>query len=374
MTSVRARAVSPSKRVAAIFRAAPMVPAVSVAVATAAVVAATVTTAAIAQKPVEFAQPDPERFPPNTLVARYQIDPAVLESVTNTAELVAALREHLMVEASMPLDEPLSVQWTSNVSGASSGLYALQTHRLGFRLVAGTAVSSDLASVVRASHEAETFSDWDEEEAWAWLMRGLEDALAKPTSLVALASGPRARDDAGHVPLRIAAVHSVARDEAWELQESFERDHIELRPGPRFSSSSEAGWEPPEGFTYDIQLLYLELEPATEAERAQPAIEAYGAELTAIELSPDALDRFVGNYEFRPGVVFEVWREGDVLMAAPRDDKTEVATLTPFSETEFWTDVAGKRATLTFALDIDGAVKGLTIEQGESAMTLQRAP
>ena len=91
------------------------------------------------------------------------------------------------------------------------------------------------------------------------------------------------------MPLRIAAVHSVQYgDEAWELQESFERDHIQLRPGPRFGSSSLAGWEPPEGFTYDTQMLFLELEPAPEAERAAAGPASAEAGPTAIELSPDA--------------------------------------------------------------------------------------
>ncbi len=365
MTNIKARAASMTIPVAAIFCA----------VAIAAAAGAMVPTAATAQEPIRFAEPDPNRFPPNTLVARYQIDPAVLESVTNTAELVAALREHLMVEASMPLDEPLNVSLVSNVHGHASGLYNLQSRRLGFALVAGTAVSSHLASVVRASQEAKTFSDWDEEEAWAWLLQGLEDALAKPSSMVVQASGPRARDDAGHVSLRIAAVHSVQYgDEAWELAESFERDYIELSPRPSFGSSSLAGWEPPEGFTYDTQLLYLELEPAGETERAAAGPAGVEAELTAIELSPDALDRFAGNYEMRPGVILEVWREGNVLMAAPRDQKTDLVTLTPFSETGFWADARGERMTFTFNLDGDGAVNSMTMDQAGSSTTLPLVP
>jgi hypothetical protein len=359
MTSIRKRPPSPTIPIAAIFRA--------VAIAG---VAAAMVPAAMAQEPIAFAQPDPELFPPNTLVARYRIDPAVLEGVTTSEELVAVLREHLMVEASMPLDEPLLVHLAGNVhSPRASNAYHVQSGRFGFALAAGAAVSSDLASVVRASQEAETFSDWDEEEAWAWLLQGLEDALAKETSVVAQASGPRARNEAGRVPLRIAAVHSVRDgDEAWELQDSFERDYIELRPSADFGSSSLAGWEPPEGFTYDVQLLYLELEPAAEAERVAQE------EPIAIELSSEALDRFVGNYEMQPGVIIEVWREGEVLMAAPSADKTNVATLRPFSETEFWTDVGGDRTIIRFSIGLDGAVKSMTMEQGAFNRTLLRVP
>lgn len=359
MTSIRARAVSPTMRVAAIFRAA-----VSTAVAMAAVAAVMVPRAASAQETTELVQPDSERFPPNTLVVRYQIDPALFESVTNTAELVALLREHLMVEAGMPLDETLYVSLAADVHGHPSGFYNLRSPRLGFLLGAGTDVSSDLASVVRASHEAESFSDWDEEEAWAWLLKGLDDALAEPSSLVVLANGPRERDDAGHVILRIVAVHFVRayQDEAWELAESLERDYIELAPRPKFASSSMAGWEPPEGFSSDVQMLYLELEPVVEVE------------LTAIELSAGELDRFVGNYEIRPGAILEIWREGNALMAAPRDDKTRVATLNPYAQTEFWADVGGRRQTFAFDIDSDGAVESVTMEQTGFSMTAPRVP
>ena len=323
-----------------------------------------------AQEPMEFDSPDPERFPPNTLVAGYLIDPAVLEEVTNTAELVAALREHLMVEAAMPLQEPLQVNLYAKVSSPrASNAYMFQTRGFTFRLKAEAAVSRDLASVVRASQEAETFSDWDEEEAWTSLLEAIETGLASPTSPVALANGPRERNDEGHVPLRIAAVHNVSWEES-EIQESFERDYIEISPRTSFGSSSLAGWEPPEGLTYDSRRLLLELEPVPEAEAAAET------ELTAVELPPEALDRFVGSYEVQPGTFLDFRREGNVLVAKTRgdgDDELE-PRLTAFSETEFWTEVEGARITFTFNLDSDGVAESVTMEQPGFSHEMPRVP
>jgi hypothetical protein len=322
-----------------------------------------------AQEPIKFSEPNPEQFPPNTLVASYRLDPAAVEGVTTSDELVVALRQHLMVEAAMPLDEPLYVHVIVNVgSPRASNSYHLQSGRFSFGLAAGAAVSSDLASTVRRSQEAESFSEWNEEEAWNWLVEGLDDALGDSTSIVAAMTGTREKNDAGHVMLRIAAVHSVAYgDEAYALRQSFERDFIEITPRFDIPSSALAGWEPPENLTYDTRLLYLELE-ATEAQEPPRA----GEELTAIELSPEALDRFVGNYEIQPGVIMEVWRDGGVLKAAPRDDKDDMATFTPFSETEFWTDEAPERIVVTFAISDTGAVESMTVEQPGFSMTLRR--
>ncbi len=367
MKDLRANLVAPALPCAAIVRA--VVRAGVVAVA-----AGLVHTAAIAQEPVSFVEPDPELFPPNTLVSRIHIDDAVLENVTNTAQFVTALREHLMVEASMPLDEPLWVTPRWNVVGVPDGMpYTIETGRLGFGLEGGSAVSSDLASAVCASHEADTFSDWEEEAAWAWFLEALEDALADPAMMQGLT--PRGRDDSGRVPVRIAAVHSVPfGEEALDLKESFERDYLELGPGASFGSSAMADWEAPEGLAYDTQMLFFELEPSAEAERAQQARDAFGADLTAIELPADALDRFVGNYEIQPGVILEVWREGGSLIAATRDDKTDLVTLIPFSKTGFWTEVEGERMTLTFAIDGDGAVESATMERTDFTMTMPRVP
>lgn len=354
-TRARSAACAIAAAVAAVIAVAMMVPAV-----------------ALAQEPMEFDSPDAERFPPNTLVARYRVDPAVLQDVTSTAELVAALREHLIVEAAMPLDESLQVDLYANVSSPrASNAYMFGNRGFTFRLKPKAAVSRDLASVVRASQEAETFSDWDEEETWTALLEAIETGLASPTSPVALASGPRETDDEGHVPLRIAAVHQVSWEEQ-DIQDSFERDYIEISPRFSFGSSSLAGWEPPEGLTYDTQLLLLELEPTPEAQRAAEP------EPTAIELPPEALDRFVGSYEIeiQPGTFLDFRREGSVLMAKIRGDGADdrELPLTAFSETGFWTDVEGTRQTFTFNLDSDGVVESVTTEQPGFSLTMPRVP
>lgn len=328
-------------------------------IATIVTLLAAIPVAALAQEPVRFAEPDPAQFSPNTLVTRFRIDPAVLEAVATTAELVSALREHLMVEASMPLDEPLRVTARWNVTNPQAGHpFTIESNQLAFDLEGGSAVVSDFASAVRASHQAETFSDWEEDAAWTWFREHLEHALAEPAMMMGLT--PRERDESGYVRLGIAAVHSVPfGDEAYSLKDALERDYIELTPSPSFSSSALAGWEPPEGLTYDTEILLFELEPAPKDQ----ALAELGEGLVAIELPPEALDRFAGSYEIQPNVILEVWREGGVLMSAPRDDKSDVATLTPFSGSEFWTDVDGTRAIIRFQVGDDGSVESMTIER-----------
>ncbi len=324
---------------------------------------------AVAQEPMEFDHPDAARFPPHTLVTRYGIDPTLLGGVRTSADLVAALREHLVVEAAMPLDEPLYVNLYARVaSPRASNSYDFQSNGFAFALASGAAVSSQLASVVRSSQEAETFSDWDEDEAWTSLLEAIETGLSDPTSPLGWADALRERDDQGHVPIRIAAVHQVSQEDVWDLWETLERDYLEFGPRSSFGSSAMAGWKPPEDLEYDTQLLILELEPAPEV--ALP-------ELTAVELPPEALDRFVGSYELpAPETFMDIRREGSVLVARVRGEGAEdlEPRLTPFSETEFWTEVEGDRITFTFNLTGDGEVESVTMEQPGFDLTMPRVP
>lgn len=331
---------------------------------------------ALAQEPLAFDGADRALFPPNALVANYTIDPAALEDVTTVAELVAALREHLMVEAAMPLFEPLYVNLYANVaSPRASNAYMFQHGGFTFALKAEAAVASDLASVIRASHEAETFSDWDEDETWAALREVLENGLADPASPVANGSGVRPRDADGNVPIRIVAVHNVTWEEKDAILDSFERDWIEIRPDPDFGSSAMAGYEPPEDLTYETNNLLFELEPSPEAAEMAAAL----PEPTAVELSPEALDRFVGSYELQPGSWIEFRREGSELVARTAgegaDDEFE-PRLTPFSDTEFWTDVEDNRFVFSFNVDGGGAVESVAMEivQEGFTHTLPRMP
>lgn len=80
----------------------------------------------------------------------------------------------------------------------------------------------------------------------------------------------------------------------------------------------------------------------------------------------------MGDYEIQPGVIMEVWRDAGSLRAAPRDDKEDLAVLTPFSETEFWTETSDGCVIVTFTVDDAGAVESMTIEQPGFTMTLRR--
>ena len=323
---------------------------------------------ASAQEPVSFAHPEGDRFPANTVVARYAIDPSVLEGVTTSADLLAVLREHLVVEAAMPLEEPLWVILQAAVqSPEADAPYSFVSSDIGFALEGGGVAASDLASVIRASHEAETFSDWEEETAWSGLLEAIETGLADPASPLGWAGALRPRNEEGHVELGIAAVHQLSLEdqELWEVSESLERDYIELRPDVSFQSASMAGWEPPEGLAYQTVGLLIELEPAPEVSPPPAA-----------ELPAEVLERYAGRYEIRPGTFLELRREGGELVGAVRGeggDDREIR-LVASSETEFGSEVNGNRVTFTFEVADDGMVKSVTSVQSGFSMTLPRVP
>lgn len=344
-------------------RRAPITVAAAIAVSAVVLESTALLTAAAAQEPMSFAHPEDDRFPPNTVAVRYAIDPSVLEGVTTSAELVSVLREHLMIEAAMPLAEPLWVNMQAAVQSpeAHGPLYHFLSGGVGFELEGGKAVVSDLASVVRASHEAETFSDWEEQAAWASLREAIETGLTSPLGT------PRPRNEEGHVELAIAAVHQLSLEdqEFWDVAESLERDYIELRPEVSFQSASEVGWEPSEGLAYETLGLVIELERGPEA--APPP---------SVELPAEVLDRYVGRYEYQPGTYVDVRREGEELVMSTSgegaDDQESV--ITPSSETEFWTKHNGDLVTVTFEVGEDGRVESLTMVQAGFSMTLPRVP
>ncbi len=304
-----------------------------------------------------------DTFPANTLVARLSIDPEPLSSVTNSAELVSALREHLTFAASMPLDEDLRVHLRGAVGNpAEGGSFPFLYSGLGYDLEANESSTGGFSAVVRGSHgPGSDFddSDWDEDEAWAWLLDAINTGLTGSLA----ADGRFATDDDGHVSLRVVGVQTASAEE-WDVEEGLERMYLKLQPGPRFSSSAMAGWEPPEGFASDVQRLFIELEPGPLAE------------LPSVELSSEVLDRLAGDYEIQPGLVFNVRREGDALMVSTvgKGPDGMEASLNAMSETRFWSDIDGRRTSFTFEVGEDGHATSVTMEEGGFSMTWPRIP
>lgn len=301
--------------------------------------------------------------PANTLVARYSVDPDVFGDVTSSAELVSLLREHLTVDVAMPLDEELRVTVRGLLVNPDQrgAPYSFLSSDLGFEYESDELMSAELGTVVRGSHgpgSAFDDADWDEDAAWTWLLEAVETGL---TSSMA-ADGRFARDGEGRVPLRVAGVHAVATDD-WEFEEGLERMYVKLQPSPRFQSSVYADWEPPEGFTYDVQAVLIELEPGPRPE------------LPSVELSPEVLDRLVGDYEARPGWVFNVSRDGSALTAGfvGQDVPEKELALHAVSESEFWSEVRGQRIRFTFAIGDSGSATSVTVEDSGGTMTWPRA-
>ena len=78
-----------------------------------------------------------------------------------------------------------------------------------------------------------------------------------------------------------------------------------------------------------------------------------------VEVAPDVLERYAGQYQFAPSFVITVTRDDDRLYAQATGQPA--FRLYPASETEFFVRVVDAR--LTFHVGADGAVEGLTLHQ-----------
>ena len=204
---------------------------------------------------------DDASFPHNTVVVRLHVDEDALAGAGTSGELVTALREHLAIDLAMPLDEPLTVflrGYAGDRAGPAPGFnfgYCALSLR---HAVPDPLEGASYATVLQGSHpDDELCMDeeaWDEEAEWARLREALEVGLAQSSDAF------HAPPEPGHLPLRVAAVHSVDATD-WDLLESLQGPLLELRPDPGFASSLDLDWEEPEDFGYDLRLLVIQLEP-----------------------------------------------------------------------------------------------------------------
>jgi hypothetical protein len=80
----------------------------------------------------------------------------------------------------------------------------------------------------------------------------------------------------------------------------------------------------------------------------------------AVKIDPQLLDTFLGKYEFGPGAVATVTREGDALKW--RGGNRLPVTLMPLSETHFFAQETDSE--MTFAKDDKGRVMGVVLKLG----------
>ena len=294
--------------------------------------------------------------------AAYSVDPAALQQVTNSADLVEVLRQTLTAEAAMPLEEPLRVELMGEIRDpVGGGSVPIRDPGLGFEVPGGQTASGDLGGLVQASHEAGAAyggGDWSAKEAWSGLRTMLEEGLTTSRA----ADGRFERAENGLVPLKVAAVHLASHDD-WELEDGLERMYVKLQPGASFDSSTDGDWEEPAGFGYDIRTILLELEPSE-------AAQATGAP----RVPDEALNRIVGVYERGPGGEFEIRRDGDSLvgvMRRPGSEDAEMALL-PLSDTVFLAEFGGQKVRFSVAEEADVKAAEITVEQDGLMQTWPR--
>lgn len=203
----------------------------------------------------------PPKDPADTVVARFGLPSGVLADVSTSTDLVAALREHLVVDAALPLDESFAIS-LAGFAGDDSGIpYTFTLSSLGMRLDRGAAPLVDFpyATAVRESHgddfppdhdEWDEIDDdeWNEEDAWGKLVEALDVGLPQ--------SSEQWDRGEGHVHVRVEAVHEIAWDD-YEFEESLEGAVLKLMPSPFFSSQLDVE------LPTDIRGLVIELEPVS---------------------------------------------------------------------------------------------------------------
>lgn len=197
----------------------------------------------------------------NALVARFALPADALDEVASSVELVAALREHLALDLSMPLEEPLQVTLhglAGQPSGDAGPAYRFGWSSLGIRFRGpGALRNHPYALAVRESHGAdfppdgdawEEFDDdeWSEDAAWSRLVDALDAGLRQSA-----ASFTGSTED-GHVALGVAGVHlrefrmADRADSAWadygSCCDGFEgRALLQLRPDVSYPSAMGGG-------------------------------------------------------------------------------------------------------------------------------------
>lgn len=89
---------------------------------------------------------------------------------------------------------------------------------------------------------------------------------------------------------------------------------------------------------------------------------------TPVPMEPAAFEAFVGAYELAPGFVIKVWREGPRFFA----QATGQAVMEIFAEGPSTFFLKAPEAQLVFQKDAQGAVSGLTLNQGGRSMAARR--
>lgn len=311
-----------------------------------------------------------EPSPATTIVIRFSIAPETLSGVGNSAELIAALRDNLMVEAATPLDSELTVMLNGRFGQESDLTYDFSSG-ITILIEPDQPVNGRFASL-----PIQTYGDWDEAEAWRYFRGETESGLVNSL----LASGGFARDENGNVPLTVSGVHAGYWD-GGDRETLGDRMLLELWPERRYKTGSRFGSPtPPQGYTEDIQVLVIELTPAPAetgvAASREPAEEegpSKGAtEPETITVSTESLDRLTGEYS-KDGQSMVIRSDGENLFFSnPADPEYGEWRLNPRTEKDFWADVNGTRVELSFSIDDEGRVFAMTLKQEGFEITVPR--
>ncbi|MGH9320222.1 MAG: hypothetical protein ACRD3V_10095, partial [Vicinamibacteria bacterium] len=184
-----------------------------------------------------------------TSVLRFEISEEAFQDVENSADLVAAVREHLTLDLTMPLDEPILISIRGVAGGPPHFLYP---NRLRAQYESDAPLhGSSYALAVRESH-GEDFppdgdewvefdaEDWDEDAAWNALVRALDIGLPESSTEF---ETPRA---GRHVGLRVKGVHVreftlTDEDSWWDYHEccleDFQGPVFQIEPDASFQSA-----------------------------------------------------------------------------------------------------------------------------------------
>lgn len=307
-------------------------------------------------------------FSGTTIIVRFEIAPNALSEVRNSAELIDALRDHLIVEGATPLDSALTVHLSGRFGQNPDNSY-----EFGSGIILQIAPNQRTIGDV-GSFPMRTYGDWDTDEAWQYFRDETETGLLNSLA----ASGGFVRNGNGRVPLTVSAIHAGPVDEM-DPGDLGAGMLLELWPERLYKTESRFGSPtPPEGYTEEVQVVVLQLMPApagivdTVAGDSRGKARAEGDSSTVV-LSQETLDRLTGEYgEGGRSMVFR--NDGEHLVFSNPDEPESEWTLYPLSEKDFWADFNGVRVELSFSRDDSGRAFAVTIRQEGFGMTLPRIP
>jgi len=299
-----------------------------------------------------------EDYPANTVVIRFNIDPASLEAVQNSADLTEALHQGIELEAASPLDFEVVIHLNGNVFQNRDQ----QPHPVA----SGISVDIDKGKPVNGlikDLRFYTYGDFSEREAWAYFQEELQSAILYSMN----ASGAFETAGDGTIPLTVAKVvdgSEIIEPDGKSMVLELTAE-VSYRDGSKFGSQ-----QPPEGYTQELKTVQILLSSAQGA--AHEAVTDAATESPDPDIPAASSGGITGIYGIENGAMSIQEKDGQFVMSNPNMHEPEDWPMTEIGENHFSVVYNGTPVELKFSVDDDGNAFAMTIVQGGHEMKMPR--